>query len=178
VHRLNDAHLTGDEVLPCFSPPCQSIRDVGDTIVPQKIIARSCEAHPDPAALFLCSPLIDGAPPIHRDIGWSLTDPEQVPRSSKTWRSGRHHLEVYARRHKPLAGGHRGRAQARLVVTAHLVRTVRKTRWRWIDLPRTHWSVFNYIIPEDARRTPGHRASLDLTNPLARISSRSSRSGG
>jgi len=64
VHRLNDAHLTGDECCDVFAP-CQSIRDVGDTIVPQKIIARHARRIPTLPAIIPVQPLIDGAPPIH-----------------------------------------------------------------------------------------------------------------
>src|SRR5262245_55681437 len=60
VHQLDDAHMTGDEVLPMFlAAGVTSIRDTGDTVVPQKLIARHAEAHPESCPrIFLCSPLI------------------------------------------------------------------------------------------------------------------------
>ena len=173
VHRLDDAHLTGDEVLPMFlAAGVTAIRDVGDTIVPQKLIARHVAAHPESCPrLFLCSPLIDGAPPYHRDIGWSLTDPEQVPafvEDMAKW--GVTTLKIYAR--TPQAVGRRVIEEGHkhgLVVTAHLgPYRAQDAVADGIDCLEHIWSVFNYIIPEDVRRTPGHRASLDLTNPLAR----------
>ena len=173
VHQLDDAHLTGDEVLPMFlAAGVTTIRDVGDTVVPQKIIARYAEAHSGSCPrVFLCSPLIDGAPPIHRDIGWSLTDPEAVPpfvEDMAKW--GVTTLKIYAGTGRDVGrriieeGHRRG-----LVVTAHLgPYRAQDAVADGIDCLEHIWSVFNYIIPEDVRRTPDHRASLNLTNSMAR----------
>ena len=172
VHQLDDAHLTGDEVLPMFlAAGVTAIRDIGDTVVPQKIIARYAEAHPEACPrVFLCSSLIDGAPPIHRDIGWSLTDPEQVPafvEDMANW--GVTTLKIYAGTGREVGrriieeGHKRG-----LVVTAHLgPYRAQDAVADGIDCLEHIWSVFNYIIPETVGGTPNYRASLDLTNPLA-----------
>lgn len=172
VHQLDDAHLTGDEVLPMFlAAGVTSIRDTGDAVVPQKIIARYAEAHAESCPrVFLCSPLIDGAPPIHRDIGWSLTDPEAVPafvEDMAEW--GVTTLKIYAGTERNVGrriieeGHRRG-----LVVTAHLgPYRAQDAVADGIDCLEHIWSVFNYIIPEDASRSPDHRSSLDLANPLA-----------
>ncbi len=173
VHQLDDAHLTGDEILPMFlAAGVTTIRDAGDTVVPQKIIARYAEAHSDSCPrLFLCSPLIDGNPPIHRDIGWSLTDPETVPafvEDMAKW--GVTTLKIYAKTERNVGRriieeGHRHG----LIVTAHLgPYRAQDAVADGIDCLEHIWSVFNYIIPEEARRTPDHRASLDLTNSMAR----------
>ena len=173
VHQLDDAHLTGDEILPLFlAAGVTSIRDTGDSIVPQKIISRHAAAHPESCPrLFMCSPLIDGAPPIHRDIGWSLTDPAQVPAfvdDMAKW--GVTTLKIYAGTPRAIGrqvieeGHRRG-----LVVTAHLgPYRAQDAVADGIDCLEHIWSVFNYIIPEEAVRIPNHRAVLDLTNPIAR----------
>jgi len=173
VHQLGDAHLTGDEILPMFlAAGVTTIRDAGDTAIPQKIIARYAEAHPDSCPrVFLCSPLIDGTPPVHRDIGWSLTDPEAVPafvEDMAKW--GVTTLKIYAKTERNVGqrvieeGHKRG-----LVVTAHLgPYRAQDAVADGIDCLEHIWSVFNYIIPEEVRRTPDHRASLDLTNSMAR----------
>ena len=138
VHQLDDAHLTGDEVLPMFlAAGVTTIRDTGDTVVPQKMIARFAEAHSESCPrVFLCSPLIDGAPPIHRDIGWSLTDPDAVPafvEDMANW--GVTTLKIYAGTDRKVGRrvieeGH----QRGLVVTAHLGRYSAQDLWwtAWI----------------------------------------------
>src|SRR5262245_41461084 len=48
VHRLNFAHVTGDEVLPAFlAAGVTSVRDTGDEIVAQTLVARFGDAHPE-----------------------------------------------------------------------------------------------------------------------------------
>jgi hypothetical protein len=172
VHQLDDAHMTGDEVLPMFlAAGVTSIRDTGDTVVPQKMIARYAEAHADSCPrVFMCSPLIDGNPPIHRDIGWSLTDPEAVPAfvdDMADW--GVTSLKIYAGTKRDVGkrvieeGHRRG-----LMVTAHLgPYRAQDAVADGIDCLEHIWSVFNYVIPEDVGRIPNHRATLDLHNPLA-----------
>ena len=47
VHRLNFAHVTGDEVLPLFlANGVTSVRDTGDEVVAQTLVARHADAHP------------------------------------------------------------------------------------------------------------------------------------
>ena len=173
VHQLDDAHMTGDEVLPMFlAAGVTTIRDVGDTVVPQRLIARYAEAHAESCPrVFLCSPLIDGAPPFHRDIGWALTDPEAVPafvEDMAKW--GVTTLKIYAG--TPRAVGRRVIEEGHrrgLMVTAHLgPYRAEDAVADGIDCLEHIWSVFNYIISDEVRRIPDHRASLDLTNPLAR----------
>src|ERR1700690_2100102 len=81
VHVLDFAHVAGDEVLPLYlQAGVTSVRSTGDEIAAEKLVARFAEAHPDTAPrIFLASPLIDGDPPFHRDIGYALTDPAAVP---------------------------------------------------------------------------------------------------
>ncbi|MEO6436288.1 MAG: amidohydrolase family protein [Tepidisphaeraceae bacterium] len=172
VHQLNDAHLTGEEVLPMFiAAGVTTIRDVGDPVVPQKLIARYAEAHADSCPrVFMCSPLIDGDPAYHRDIGWSLTDPAAVPafvEDMSKW--GVTTLKIYVGTgrnvgRRVIEEGHkRG-----VLVTAHLdLYSAQDAVADGIDCLEHIWSVFNFIIPEEVRDSSGHRAMLDLTNPLA-----------
>ena len=48
VHRLNYAHMTGDEVLPLFlANGVTTVRDTGDEIVAQTLVARHADTHPE-----------------------------------------------------------------------------------------------------------------------------------
>ena len=81
VHRLNFAHVTGDEVLPLFlANGVTAVRDTGDEVVAQTGVAHFAEARPERCPRVLtASHLIDADPPIHRDIGLAVTDPAKVP---------------------------------------------------------------------------------------------------
>jgi hypothetical protein len=80
--QLNHCHMTGDEILPLYlACGVTSLRDAGDEIVAEKLVARYAAEHPERAPrVFLCSPLIDSIPPHHHDIGWGIPqDPAAVP---------------------------------------------------------------------------------------------------
>lgn len=81
VHVLRNLQMTGDEILPLFlASGVTSVRDVGDEIAAEKLLANFAEAHPEGAPrIFLGSMLIDGNPPYHQFIGWPMTDPAKVP---------------------------------------------------------------------------------------------------
>jgi hypothetical protein len=172
VHVLDFEQITGDEVLPLFlAAGVTSVRDVGDEIVAETVVRRFAESHPESCPrVFTCSPLIDGDPPIHRDIGRAVTDPEQVPAfvdEMADW--GVTTLKIYAGTGRPVGrrvieeGHRRG-----LVVTAHLgPYSAQDAVSDGIDCLEHIWSVFNYIIPPDVAAQPGHRGTLDLHNPLA-----------
>ncbi len=80
VHVLDFAHVTGDEILPLYlAAGVTSLRSTGDEIVAATLVARFAAAHPASSPrVFTCSPLLDGEPPIHRDVGRAVTDPAQV----------------------------------------------------------------------------------------------------
>ncbi|MFV1966637.1 MAG: hypothetical protein ACC628_14530 [Pirellulaceae bacterium] len=85
VHLANLSHVAGDQFLPMFlARGVTSVRDAGDAIVAQSVIARSAELRPELCPrVFLTSPLIDTEPPLHRDIGYALTVPvKESQRSS------------------------------------------------------------------------------------------------
>jgi hypothetical protein len=172
VHVLNLGHVTGDEVLPLFlAAGVTAVRDTGDEIVAETVVRRFAESHPGRSPrVFACSPLIDAEPPIHRDIGRAVTDPDQVPAlvdEMAAW--GVTTLKIYAGTGRPVGrrvieeGHRRG-----MVVTAHLgPYSAQDAVSDGIDCLEHIWSVFNYIIPPDVAAQPGHRATLDLHNPLA-----------
>src|ERR1019366_8394073 len=83
VHVLDFAHITGQEILPLFlANGVTSVRDTGDQVVAEKLLAGYAEAQPDVAPrIFICSPFVDGEPPFHEDNGvsWSTNNPKEVP---------------------------------------------------------------------------------------------------
>ncbi|MFN0167128.1 MAG: amidohydrolase family protein [Bryobacteraceae bacterium] len=175
VHQTDSAHMTPEEVLPWhLAYGVTSLRDTGDEIVAEKMTQRFAEAHPESSPrVFLCSPLIDGDPPFHRDIGRALTDPAKVPEfleDMKGW--GVTTLKIYVKTDRDV--GRRvvdlGR-QMGFVVTAHLGRyQAQDAVPDGIDVLEHIWSVFNYSLPNDPadkRSNLERRASADLTSPKA-----------
>lgn len=171
VHVLDYAHVTGDEVLPLYlAAGVTSIRSTGDEIVAATLVARFAEAHPASSPrVFTCSPLLDGAPPIHLDVGRAITDPAQVAGvldDLLKWRITT--VKIYAG-----TGPEIGRAiieeghRRGLFVTAHLGKySAQQAVGDGVDGLEHIWSVFNYVIPADVASQPGHRGTLNLDNPL------------
>lgn len=172
VHVLDFAHVTGDEILPLFlAAGVTSVRSTGEEVVAATAVAHFAKAHPERAPrVFTCSPLIDGDPPIHRDIGRAVTDVSQVPTfidEMVHWKVST--LKIYAGTSRAVGkavieeGHRRG-----LIVTAHLgPYRAQDAVADGIDCLEHIWSVFNYIIPPDEAARPDHRATLNLDNPLA-----------
>jgi imidazolonepropionase-like amidohydrolase len=173
VHRLNFAHVTGDEVLPLFlAHGVTAVRDAGDEVVAQTVVARYAESHPGMCPrVFTASHLIDADPPIHRDIGLPVSDPSRVPalvEDMAAWKVTT--LKIYAGTgravgRKVIEEGHR----RGLAVTGHLggypaLEAVEDG----IDCIEHITSVFDFVIPPEVRKKPDHRAELDLDNPQAR----------
>lgn len=173
VHRLNFAHVTGDEVLPAFlAAGVTGVRSTGDEIVAQTLVARFAEAHPERSPrVFTCSFLLDADPPIHRDIGLPISDPARVPAivaDMAAWKVAT--LKIYAGSgravgRKIIEEGHkRG-----LVVTGHLGGySAQDAVADGIDCLEHITSVFDFAIPAEKRKIAGHRTSLDIDNPQAR----------
>jgi hypothetical protein len=173
VHRLNYAHMTGDEVLPLFlANGVTSVRDTGDEIVAQTLVARHADANPTRCpSVFRASGLIDGNPPIHRDIGIGITDPAQVPglvEDMVGW--GVTTLKIYAGTGRPVGrkvieeGHRRG-----LIVTGHLsAYAAQDAVADGIDCLEHIWSVFDFSIPPNIKKQQDHRSTLDLDNPQCR----------
>ncbi|PYV39544.1 MAG: hypothetical protein DMG06_22895 [Acidobacteria bacterium] len=162
------AQITGDELLPYYlAQGVTTIRNTGDAIAASRLVQRYAVEHPAISPrVFLASPLIDGDPPIHRDIGWPFSSPEQVPsfvEDMQKW--GITTLKIYARcppevAHKVIEEGHR----RGLVVTAHLGRySVDDAIADGIDCLEHIESVSDFL-----RTDPHDRHSLDLTTERAR----------
>jgi hypothetical protein len=173
VHVLDACKVTGDEVLPLFvAAGVTSVRDIGDEIVAETLVARFAEASPEKAPrVFRCSPLIDREPPFHRDVGFALTDAAAVPGfvdEMAAW--GVTSLKIYVGTPREvgravIAEGHkRG-----LRVAGHLgAYAAQDAVADGIDALEHIWSVFNFIIPPEEAKRPDHRSTLDLDNPRAR----------
>lgn len=171
VHVLDFAHVTGDEVLPLYlAAGVTSVRSTGDEIVAATLVARFAAAHPESSPrVFTCSPLLDGEPPIHRDVGRAITDPAQVAAvldDLVRWNVTT--VKIYAGTGRDVGraiideGHRRG-----LFVTAHLGKySAQHAVADGVDCLEHIWSVFNYVIPPQVAALPGHRGTLDLDNPL------------
>lgn len=171
VHVLDFAHVTGDEVLPLYlAAGVTSIRSTGDEPVAATLVARFAAAHPESSPrVFTCSPLLDAAPPIHRDVGVAITDPAQVGGvldDLLKWQITT--VKIYAGTRREIGrtiideGHRRG-----LFITAHLGNySAQDAVSDGVDGLEHIWSVFNYVIPPEVAARPGHRATLDLDTPL------------
>jgi hypothetical protein len=171
VHVLDFAQVTGDEVLPLYlAAGVTSVRSTGDEIVAATLVARAAAAHPASSPrVFTCSPLLDADPPIHRDVGRAVTDPAQVPAvldELQRWNVTT--VKIYAGTPRNVGraivdeGHRRG-----MFITAHLGKYAAQDAVAdGIDCLEHIWSVFNYVIPPQVVGHQGHRASLNLDNPL------------
>jgi imidazolonepropionase-like amidohydrolase len=173
VHRLNFAHVTGDEVLPAFlAAGVTGVRDTGDEIVAQTLVARFAEAHPERSPrVFTASFLLDADPPIHRDIGLPIRDPGRVPavvEDMVAWKVTT--LKIYAGTSRPVGRkiieeGHKHR----LPVTGHLSAYAAQDAIEdGIDCLEHITSVFDFTIPNEVRTDKEHRAKLNLEDGQAK----------
>jgi len=173
VHLADRTHVTGDQFLPLFlAAGVTGVRSAGDAIVAEAGVAHYAAARPEISPrVFLASPLIDGDPPYHRDVGYPLTDPDKVESfvdDMARWNVTS--LKIYVGTPREIGrlviehGHRRG-----MKVTGHLGRyTAQHAAADGIDCLEHIWSVFNYSIPPEAARLPDHRANLDLHNPQCR----------
>ncbi|WP_010585566.1 amidohydrolase family protein [Schlesneria paludicola] len=172
VHVLDFAHVTGDEVLPLYlAAGVTSVRSTGDELVAGRLVARFAASHPERAPrVFTCSPLLDGDPPIHRDIGYAITDPGRVGElfdELKAWDVRT--VKIYAGTARPVGRAIIDESHRRgLFVTAHLGRySAQDAVADGVNGLEHIWSVFNYVIPPEVSGQPGHRGRLDVNNPLS-----------
>jgi hypothetical protein len=173
VHVLDLAHVSGDEVLPLYlAAGVTSVRSTGDEIVAATLVARFAAAHPKSSPrVFTCSPLLDAEPPIHKNAGRGLTDPAKVPAElNEMLRWNVTTVKIYAGTGREVGKTIIDEAHRRdLFVTAHLGKySAQHAVADGIDGLEHIWSVFNYVIPPEVIRQPGHRGNLDLDNPLCK----------
>src|SRR5262245_38284219 len=163
VHRLNFARVTGDEVLPLFlAAGVTSVRNTGDEIVAQTLVARFAAAHPDRCPrVFTASFLLDADPPIHRDIGLPVADPAKVPAVVEDMAAlGVTTLKIYAGSgravgRKVIEEGHR----RGLAVTGHLgAYPAQEAVEDGIDCLEHITSVFDFAFPAGVVRRPDSRS--------------------
>ncbi len=171
VHVIDFAHVTGDEVLPLYlAAGVTSVRSTGDEIVAATLVSRFALTHPESSPrVFTCSPLLDADPPIHRDVGRAITDPAQVPAvldELERWNITT--VKIYAGTGPAVGKSIIDESHRRgLFVTAHLgAYPAQQAVADGIDCLEHIWSVFNYVIPPDQTKQPGHRGRVDFSNPL------------
>ncbi len=159
VHVLRDAHITADEIFPLFlASGVTSLRGVGDEVVPQRLLLKHAEEHPESCPrLFLSSPVIDRDPPYHQHISWPVTNPAQIPEfvdDMIEW--GVQTFKIYvgtdrtigktvveeAHRHGKWVTGHLGRYRAQDAVADG------------IDSLEHIDSVFEFILPPEIPPSP------------------------
>jgi hypothetical protein len=143
-----------------------SVRSTGDTVEPQQRIVRYTDEHPELCPrVFMASPLIDGDPAFHKDVGLAITKVEQVPLLvEELQRAGVTTLKMYVGTTREIgqqviAEGHRHG----LMVTGHLgFYSAQDAVEDGIDCLEHIWSVLDYIIPRGQTR-----CDCDFNNPRA-----------
>ncbi len=168
LYHLSDrTHVTAEEFLPMFlAAGVTSVRSTGDTIEPQKKIAAYVDQHPELCPrIYMASPLIDGEPAFHKDVGLAVTNVDQVPELVvELHKAGVTTLKMYVGTNREIgqqviAEGHRHG----LMVTGHLgLYSAQDAVADGIDCLEHIWSVLDYIIPRGETRS-----SCDFTNPRA-----------
>src|SRR4051812_46124266 len=82
VHLSDRTHVMGEEFLPMFlGAGVTSVRSTGDAVAVEKSLVQYTDQHPEICPrIFMASPLIDGDPPFHKDVGLAVTRADQVPK--------------------------------------------------------------------------------------------------
>ena len=171
VFVLDLAHVAGDEVLPLYlAAGVTSVRSTGDVPAAATLVARFAATHPERyPRIFTCSPLLDADPPIHREVGYPITDPAKVPAlmdELAQWNVTT--VKIYAQTTRPVGRAIIEESHRRgLFVTGHLSRySAQDAVADGIDCLEHITSVFDFVIPSEVTGDPGHRGRLDLSNPL------------
>ena len=167
VHLSDRTHVAGEEFLPMFlGAGVTSVRSTGDAVEAEKRIVRHADQHPEICPrVFMASPLIDGDPPFHKDVGLAVTKTDQVPKLvEEMQQAGVTTLKMYVGTSREIgqlviAEGHR----RGLVVTGHLGRYAAQDAVAdGIDCLEHIWGVIDFIVPRGQTR-----ANVDLNNPRA-----------
>jgi hypothetical protein len=167
VHLTDRTHVAGEELLPMFlGAGVTSVRSTGDGVEAEQRICRHVDQHPELCPhVFMASPLIDGDPPFHKDVGLAVTKADQVPKFVEEMeQAGVTTLKMYVGTSRDIGqvvikeGHRRG-----LVVTAHLGRYAAQDAVAdGIDCLEHIWGVIDFIVPRGQTR-----ANVDLKNPRA-----------
>ena len=167
VHLSDRTHVAGEEFLPMFlGAGVTSVRSTGDAVEAEKRIVRYADQHPEICPrVFMASPLIDGDPPFHKDVGLAITRTDQVPKLvEEMQQAGVTTLKMYVGTSREIgqlviAEGHR----RGLVVTGHLGRYAAQDAVAdGIDCLEHIWGIIDFIVPRGQTR-----ANVDLNNPRA-----------
>jgi hypothetical protein len=167
VHLTDRTHVAGEEFLPLFlGAGITSVRSTGDAVDGEQRICRHVDQHPEVCPrVFMASPLIDGDPPFHKDVGLAVTKADQVAKLAEDMQqAGVTTIKMYVGTSRDIGrlviqeGHRRG-----LVVTAHLGRYAAQDAVAdGIDCLEHIWGVIDFIVPRGQTR-----ANVDLNNPRA-----------
>lgn len=159
VHVLRSLQMSGDEILPYFlANGVTSVRDVGDEVVAERLLATIAAEHPESAPrIFLGSMLVDGNPPYHQFISWPITDPARVPAfvdDMVGW--GVQTFKIYVGTERPVGQALIREAHRRgKWVTAHLGRYRPQDAVEdGIDSLEHIASVLDFVLPPEVPRWP------------------------
>lgn len=170
MHVLDFANISGDEILPLYlAAGVTTVRSTGDEVVAATLIARHASQNPAWCPrVFTCSPVFDGVPPVHSDIGRGIGDPTQVPAiidEMRRWNVTT--VKIYAG-----TGRSVGKAiieeshRHQLPVAAHLSGyAAQQAIDDGVDCLEHIVSVFDFSIPAEIASKAGHRSWVDLNNP-------------
>ena len=168
THVLYQSYMTGDEILPFFlAHGVTTVRSTGDNVPAQMLIHRYATEQPDISPrIFRCSFLIGNVPSYHKDVGWGLTKPEEVPdfvADMAAWKVTT--LKIYANclpsvGRRIIEEGHR----QGLVVTGHL------SSYPTGDAIEDGIDCLEHIetVSDFLRTDPKDRHSLSLTTDAAK----------
>lgn len=159
VHVLRNLQITADEIFPLFlANGVTALRDVGDEVVAEKLLANFAAAHPESAPrVFLGSMLIDGNPPYHQFISWPITDPTKVPAFvDEMSRWGVQTFKIYVGTERPVGQAviHEAHRRGKWV-TAHLGKyRPQEAVEDGIDSIEHIASILDYVLPPEIPRWP------------------------
>ena len=160
VHVLRDFRVTADSLLPLFlANGITSVRNVGDEIYSQKLLANAAERNPlSSPQIFMGSPLIEGPHPYHPFVSTSITDPRKVPdfvEEMCDW--GVQTFKLYSSVTRPVGRAIIQEAHRRgKSVTAHLQWTYRAQEAisDGIDCLEHTESLLEFLLPPGSPRWP------------------------
>lgn len=168
VHLSDRTHVAGEEFLPMFlGAGVTSVRSTGDGLEGQTRIAQHVNDHPERyPRVFLGSPMVDGDPPFHKDVGVAITANEQIePLVDNLRLAGVTTLKLYVGMTRGIGKRVIEEAHKRgIVVTGHLgLYSAQDAVADGIDCLEHIWSVLDYVIPRGETR-----CTCNLDNPRAK----------